>query len=158
MLYLALNKAKVEIAIDEKANKIAMEVEDKIESSGGDFKATAEAMGEAVIYEETGGMVDSRNVDGGRASEAMKLEPGESSGKFVSMNGDGYYFVQLVKKSETEVNFVSIKIPFSEFKTRFDALSEEGKISEYITISDGSEEDASGESTPGEAMEVEEGE
>ena len=66
----------------------------------------------------------------------MKLEPGESSGKFVSMNGDGYYFVKLVKKTDTEVDFVSIRIPFTEFNKRFDALSDEGKINEYITISD----------------------
>ena len=136
MLYLTLIKAKVEIAIDENANKIADRVESILASNGNDYKAVVDQLGDAIIYEETGGLVDNKNIDGGRASEASKLEPGESSGKFVSMNGDGYYFVKLIKKTEAEVNFVSIKVPFTEFNKRFDALKEEGKINEYISIND----------------------
>ena len=72
----------------------------------------------------------------GRASEAMKLEPGQSSGKFVSMNGDGYYFVKLINKTDTEANFVSIKIPFTEFDKRMDNLRNDGKVTEHINIPD----------------------
>lgn len=133
MLYLTLAKAKVEIQIDENANRIADKVETLLASSS-DYKAIAGQLGDSIIYEETGGLVDNKNIDGGRASEASKLEPGQSSGKFISMNGDGYYFVKLVKKTETEVNFVSIKVPFTEFNRRFDVLKEEGKIKEYIKI------------------------
>ncbi|MDO4747342.1 MAG: SurA N-terminal domain-containing protein, partial [Candidatus Saccharibacteria bacterium] len=115
MLYLTLMKAKVSIAIDENANKIAAKVENLLASNGNNFSAVAESMGDQIIYEETGGLVDSKNIDGGRATEAMRLEPNQSSGKFVSMNGDSYYFVKLVKKTDSEVNFVSIKIPFTEF-------------------------------------------
>lgn len=140
MLYLTLVKAKVEIKIDENANKIAEKVESILASNGNDYKAVVEQLGDAIVYEETGGLVDNKNIDGGRASEAAKLEPGESSGKFVSMNGDGYYFVKLIKKTETEVNFVSIKVPFTEFNKRFDALKQEGKINEYITIGTPNEE------------------
>lgn len=134
MLYLTLTKAKVEIAIDENANKIAERVESILSANDNDYKAVVEQLGDAVAYEETGGLVDNKNIDGGRASEAAKLEPGQSSGKFVSMNGDGYYFVKLIKKTEAEVNFVSIKVPFTEFNRRFDALRNEGKINEYIRI------------------------
>ena len=134
MLYLTLMKSKVEIAIDETANKLASKVEKILAESNNDYAKVAEALGNKVIYEETGGLVDSKNIDGGRANEAMKLEPGKSSGKFISMNGDGYYFVKLVKKTDTKVNFVSIKVPFTEFDKRFDALREEGKIKEFITI------------------------
>ena len=84
----------------------------------------AEALGESVVYEETGGYVSSQNIDGGRATEAIKLEPGQESGKFVSTNGDGYYFVKLIAKTDTEVNFVSIKVPFTEFETQFEKLKE----------------------------------
>ena len=136
MLYLTLIKAKVEMEIDENANKIAKQVESILAENGNDFEAAAEDLGEAVIYEETGGLVDSKNIDGGRATEAMKLEPGQNSGRFVSMNGDGYYFVKLIKKTETEANFVSIKVPFTEFGKRFSALGAEDKIVEYITIGD----------------------
>ena len=136
MLYLTLLKSKVEVAIDDNANKIAKQVEKILAESDNDYQKVADELGDKVNYQETGGLVDSKNIDGGRASEAMKLESGQSSGKFVSMNGDGYYFVKLIKKTDTEVDFVSIKIPFTEFNKRFDALSDEGKINEYITISD----------------------
>lgn len=134
MLYLTLIKAKVEIAIDENASKLVAKVEKILAESNNDYAKVAETLGSKIMYEETGGLVDSKNIDGGRASEAMRLEPGQSSGKFISMNGDGYYFVKLVKKTDTKVNFVSIKVPFTEFDKRLNTLREEGKISEYITI------------------------
>ena len=105
MLYLTLIKAKVEMAIDEEANKTSDEVERILADNGNDYKNVTEQLGDKIIYEETGGMVDDKNIDGGRAVEAMKLEPDQSSGKFVSANGDGYYFVKLIKKSESEVDF-----------------------------------------------------
>lgn len=134
MLYLTLLKSKVEIAIDDNAAKIVKQVEKILAESDNDYQKVAEELGEKVNYQETGGLVDSKNIDGGRASEAMKLEPGKSSGKFVSMNGDGYYFVKLIKKTDSEVDFVSIKVPFTEFDNRFDKLKDENKITEYITI------------------------
>ena len=134
MLYLTLVKSKVEIAIDERANKIATKVEKILAENDNDYNKVAEELGEQIMYEETGGLVDSKNIDGGRATEAMKLDPGQSTGKFVSMNGDGYYFVKLIKKTDTEVNFVSIKIPFTEFDKRFDNLKNEDKIKEYIEL------------------------
>ena len=134
MLYLTLIKAKVETEIDENANSIANRVESMLSENGGNYQAVADALGSAIKYEETGGMVSNQNIDGGRASEASRLEPGGQSGRFISMNGDGYYFVKLIKKTETEVNFVSIKVPFTEFNNRVNALREDGKVSEYITF------------------------
>ena len=134
MLYLTLMKAKVEMAIDENANSISNQVEKLLSENGDNYQAVADTLGSAIIYEETGGLVDSKNLDGGRASEAIKLQPGESSGRFVSMNGDGYYFVKLINKTDTEVNFVSIKVPFTEFDKRMTNLRDSDKITEYITI------------------------
>ena len=134
MLELTIIKSKVEMQIDDNANKIATQVEKLLSENGGDYAAIAEALGDKVEYQETGGMVGSQNIDGGRASEAIKLEPGQQSGRFVSINGDGYYFVILIKKTETEVDFVSIKVPFTEFQKHFDALREENKITELIEL------------------------
>ncbi|MBR3230909.1 SurA N-terminal domain-containing protein [Candidatus Saccharibacteria bacterium] len=134
MLYLNIIKAKVSMAIDETANQIANQVESILRANDNNFSAVAEQLGSAIIYEETGGLVDSKNIDGGRASSAIRLEPGQSSGKFVSMNGDGYYFVKLINKTDTAVNFVSIKVPFTEFNQRFKTLLDEGKITEFIEI------------------------
>lgn len=134
MLYLTLLKSKVEISIDENANEIAARVEETLSGNYGDYAAVAEKLGSAIIYEETGGMVPNQNIDGGRAAEAFKLEPNQQSGRFVSASGDGFYFVKLIAKNDTEVNFVSIKVPFTEFMNRMDALRNEDKIQEYITI------------------------
>ena len=135
MLYLTLIKAKVEMEIDKTANQIATKVETLLAKNDNDYKAVAEQLGDDIIYEETGGLVDSKNIDGGRATEAIKLEPGQSSNRFASMNGDGYYFVKLIDKTDSEVNFVSIKVPFTEFAKQFMALKEDDKISEYIELS-----------------------
>lgn len=134
MLYLSLVRARVEEKLDEKANATATKVEQLLLGNGGNYQAVAEALGESIIYEETGGFVSSQNIDGGRAAEAMKLEPGGQSGKFISTNGDGYYFVKLIDKNATEVNFVSIKVPFTEFSADYDSLKESDKITEFIVL------------------------
>ena len=136
MLELSLLKAKVEEKIDKKASELANKVEKMLSENGGNYTAVAEALGDQITYEETGGFVSAQNIDGGRASEAIKLEPGQQSGKIVSINGDGYYFVKLIAKTDTEVNFVSIKVPFTEFAEQFDRLREDGKISEFIELSE----------------------
>ena len=136
LLELTLTKAKVEAEIDNTASQTANKVETLLAANGGDYAATASALGASVKYEETGGMVSNQNIDGGRASTAAKLEPGEQSGRFVSMNGDGYYFVKLIKKTDTEVNFISIKVPFTEFSNRISTLRESNQITEFVNITD----------------------
>ncbi|MBQ9181000.1 SurA N-terminal domain-containing protein [Candidatus Saccharibacteria bacterium] len=136
MLYLTLMRAKVEAAIDTQANRLSNQVETALIENGGDYAAVATSLGADVQYEETGGLVSNQNIDGGRASAAFKLEPGQESGRFVSMNGDGYYFVKLIKKTDTEVNFVSIKVPFTEFDAKMAELRESGRIREYVNITD----------------------
>ena len=134
MIYLSLIKAKVAMAIDVKANQLVEQVESILAANDYNYMAVVEQVGNNVIYEETGDLVSSTNIDGGRAAEAMKLEPGQSSKRFVSMNGDGYYYVKLIKKTDTEAQFVSIKIPFTELDAQFAKLQEEGKINELIEI------------------------
>ena len=134
MIYLTLLKAKVDEKIDENANEVSREVEKLLAEKDGSFKGVIGEIGNKVIYEETNGMVSNKNVDGGRADAASRLNIGEQSGRFVSMNGDGYYYVKLVDKNAAEVNFVSIKIEFTEFTKRLDAVREAGKIKEFIEV------------------------
>lgn len=133
LIKLHLIKAKVEASIDNNANEIANKVEALLSENGNNFQAVASALGDQIEYEETGGLISSKNLDGGRANEAMKLEAGAQSGRFTSVNGDGYYFVKLIEKTEAEVNFVSIKVPFTEFAKRFEVFVPDG-IQEYISI------------------------
>ena len=134
MLELTLMKAKVEQEIDETAQAVAAEVETMLNENGGDMAAVAESLGEQVEYEATGQLVDNMNVDGGRSNQAMTLEPGQVSERFLSNNGDGYYFVKLVEKTETQVNYESIKVKFTTFAERVEQLYEEGKVKDLIGV------------------------
>ena len=134
MLELTLMKAKVEQEIDEEAQAVAAKVETMLAENGGDLAAVAEGLEGQVEYEATGQLVDNMNVDGGRSNKAMTLEPGQVSERFLSSNGDGYYFVKLVEKNETEVNYESIKVKFTTFAERVAALYEEGKVKELIRV------------------------
>ncbi|MBQ3430620.1 SurA N-terminal domain-containing protein [Candidatus Saccharibacteria bacterium] len=140
MLYLTLMKSKVVQEIDMNANKVVAEVEKTLKENGGDFQATAEKMGDKVRYEDTGGLVDSKNVDGGRAAKADSMNVGEVSGKFLSGNGDGYYFVKTTKKEDGKVAYASLYVKFTEFDKRLAQVREEGKVKEYIDLPEHNEQ------------------
>jgi hypothetical protein len=74
------------------------------------------------------------NIDGGRSTMALTLEKGKTSNRFVSTSGDGYYFVTLIDKTESTVNYNSLFIPFTELKTRLEKMRKEGKVEELITL------------------------
>ena len=101
--------------------------------------AASEALNGECTYEETGQLVDKMNVDGGRANVAMELEVGQVSPKFLSTNGDGYYFVKLAEKTDTQVSYASLKIDFTTFAMKVAELYENGEVEEYITIGGGEE-------------------
>lgn len=134
MLYLTLMKAKVSQAVDAHASDLATQVEQLLAENGGDLRAVAEALGVEVEFQETGQLVDNMNVDGGRSNKAMTLEVGQVSEKFLSSNGDGYYYVKLIEKTDSQVNYMSLKINFSEFDAQVIELYEKGKVETYITI------------------------
>ncbi len=134
MLYLTLMKSKVAQAVDTHAQDLVGQVDNLITEKDGDLWAVADALGAEVEYEATGQLVDNKNVDGGRSNKAMTLEVGQVSDKFLSSNGDGYYYVKLAEKTDDQVNYSSIKITFSEFDLRVANLYDEGKVKEYITF------------------------
>lgn len=134
MLKMSLLKYKVMMEIDDNAKTIDSKVQKLLKEKEGDMRAVAEELGEAVQYEETGGLVDNKNIDGGRSTAAQTLEPGEVSERFISTSGDGYYYVKLISKTDAQVNYVSIKIPFTKFDEEMKNLRDNGGITEYITI------------------------
>lgn len=134
MLYLSLVKAKVSQEVDEPARKLAGQVEELLAGNGGDLAAVRDALSGSVEYEETGGLVDNMNVDGGRATKAMTLEAGQMSGRFLSSNGDGYYYVKLNDKTNSEVNYASVKITFSRFDEMVAELYADGEVKTYIEV------------------------
>ena len=134
MLYLNLMKVKVAQAVDKTATETATEVERLLSEKNGDFLEVAAELGERVQYEETGALIDNMNVDGGRSTKAMTLEAGQISEKFLSNNGDGYYYVKLNEKTDSQVNYASIKITFTEFDLMILKLYEDDMVKEYIEL------------------------
>ena len=134
MLYLLLMKAKVSQAVDEQALALAEQVEQILAESDNDLRKASDELGQEVQYEETGRLVDNMNVDGGRSTMAMKMEAGQMSGRFLSSNGDGYYYVKLIDKTDSEVNYNSLKISFTEFDEQVAELYATGKVEVYIEV------------------------
>ena len=133
IIYLSLISEKVSEEIDQVAKSTMINVKEYL-SEGKSLKEISEILGEKVVYEETSGLVDRMNVDGGRATVAMTLEKGQTSERFVSTSGDGIFFVTLLDKTESTVNYVSLHIPFTELNTRLEAVRKENKVEERIII------------------------
>ena len=124
---------------EDKAAKEAVEVRNRADSMTYQAEKQLNELGDKVLYEETGGLVDQMNVDGGRAAVAVTLEPGQISQRFVTTSGDGYCFVKLIEKTDSAVDYTSIKVPFTALEQRLSTLRQEGKVKEYITLAENPE-------------------
>ena len=144
MVYLSLVSQKVSEKIDELARLVGEEVDNNL-AAGKSLSEIAKILGDKVEFEETGGLVDKMNIDGGRANVALRLEKGKTSERFISNSGDGYYYVTLVDRTESTVDYKSLFIPFSELKTRIEKIRKDGKIEELIEVAEPKEENKDGE-------------
>lgn len=134
LLYLSLVKGEVSKKIDTNATNKAEQALARAKTAGGNLESVANELN--LGYEDTGGLIDVMNVDGGRSDVAYSMNPGELSGILTSSNGDGYYILYLRDKAESRVNYVSIKIPFTEFDNRLKNVREENRVQEYIKVGD----------------------
>ena len=132
LLYLSLVKEEVSKKIDSSAAAQAERAYAKAQTANGNLAEVASEL--ELEYEDTGGLIDVMNVDGGRSDIAYAMEPGQLSEILTSKSGDGYYIIYLREKSESKVNYVSIRIPFTEFARRLENVREENRVEEYITI------------------------
>jgi parvulin-like peptidyl-prolyl isomerase len=80
------------------------------------------------------GLVPRTNRDGGLSVAAAKLEKGQISPVIKTTTGDGYYFVKLLDKNDTQVSYVYLRIPLTAFNEKLVAIKKDGKIHEYISI------------------------
>ena len=134
LLLLSLTRRAVAVAIDELADELAEEMAGMLDENNGNFEKIMESLGERVFYEETGELVSRMNLDGGRAEVASGLEVGKWSGRFLSRNGDGYYFVKLLSEGGGQVQYASLCVPFGEFDRKMALLRDGGGVEEFITI------------------------
>jgi len=140
MLKMTLLKAEVAKKVDERALATINQAKELLEKNDNDMQKVADELGEAVVYEESGGLVSMMNVDGGRATKAYSLDEGAVSEVFVSSNGNGYYIVKTISKGDAEVEYQSIEVSFTELDERLAKLREENKVEEYIEIPETGEE------------------
>ena len=134
LLYLSLTKEEVSKKIDITATNKAEQALAKAKTAGGDLAKVASELG--LEYEDTGGLIDVMNVDGGRSDVAYSMQPNTLSDILVSSNGDSYYIIYLREKANSKVNYASIKIPFTEFERRLKNVREENRVVEYISVGD----------------------
>lgn len=134
-------RARVAFAVDTNASKQAQQAGDIISKQPDiDFAKVAEQMatsaGGKVIAGQSG-LVNNVSTFGGlQVSEVAKLEKGKASGVIKSGTDDGYYFVRLLDKNDTQVNFAYLHIPLTKFNNDLAELKKNGKITEYIKIED----------------------
>jgi parvulin-like peptidyl-prolyl isomerase len=103
-----------------------------------DFEALAKVLGgegSAKVTAGISGLVPRTNQDGGLTTTALTLEKGGISSPVRTSTGDGYYFVKLLEKTDSQVSYAYVRIPLTEFNNRLEQLRKDNKIKEYIAIS-----------------------
>ena len=141
MIKLSLAKRNYSVEIDTKANQLVEAITKDLKTSK-DLKAIAKKYenNEIMELESLTELVDASNLDSGRASTAFGLkEVGDVSEKFLSKNGDGYYFVKLTAREGNRVQYDSVWIRFTEFDKRINQIRSDNKVEEFITVDSGAE-------------------
>lgn len=135
-----LIRQDVSYAIDSKAKQQQEKATQLIQQNKAiEFEALAKELGgegNAKVTASLSGLVPHTNQDGGLTKAALDLPQGGISSPIRTSAGDGYYFVKLLEKTETQVSYAYVRIPLTEFNNRLEALKKDNKIQEYIKISD----------------------
>lgn len=132
-----LIRHKVAYAIDKAAQEKQAQAAQLLQAPDADLDKVAVQLGgegDAKVTAGVSGLVPRTNQDGGLSIAAMKLEKGHTSPAVKTTTGDGYYFVKLLEKNDTQVSYAFIRIPLTTFNTQLAALKKEGKVHEYISI------------------------
>jgi hypothetical protein len=135
-----LIRQDVAYAIDAKAKQQQEKASEMLKADPGiDFEALAKALGgegAAKVTTAQSGLVPLLNQDGGLTAAAVNLAKGGVSSPIRTATGDGYYFVKQLEKTATQVSYVYLRIPLTEFNQRLETLRKEGKIKEYIKVAE----------------------
>ena len=132
-----LLRQKVAYEVDQQAETIATEVGVSISSGNSDLAAlatTINAKNKDAVVSWPAAWVPKDNQDGGLAAAASKLEIGQVSKVIKTTSRDGYYFVKLVDKNETQVRYEYIQVSLTVLDDMFAKLSTDNKVVEYISI------------------------
>lgn len=132
-----LLRQDVSYAIDTEAKNKAAKAATLLQAKDADLSQVAAALGgegNGKVTAGVSGLVPRTNRDGGLSTAAVKLEKGQVSPAIKTTTGDGYYFVKVLDKTDTQINYAYIRIPLTAFSDKLAALKKSGKIHEYISI------------------------
>lgn len=132
-----LIRQDVSYAIDTVAKQKEEKAAQLLQSKKADLDKIAAQLGgdgDGKVTAGVSGMVPRTNRDGGLSVAAAKLEKGQISPVIKTTTGDGYYFVKLLDKNDTQVSYAFIRIPLTAFDEKLAALRKAGKVHEYISI------------------------
>lgn len=132
-----LIRQDVSYAIDTVAREKATHAAQLLSAVDADLdKIAAQLGGEGSSKATVGvsGLVPRTNRDGGLSIAAAKLNKDQISSVIKTTTGDGYYFVKLLDKNDSQVSYAYLRIPLVAFNDKLAALKKEGKIHEYISI------------------------
>lgn len=132
---MSLLRAKVAFAVDEKAQAKADRAAGLI-AAGKDLGAVAQEMGEGLAVQSPGLIDSTSSFNGLSVSSVAQLEQGKVSGALKSATDNGYYFVRVTQKTDTQVNFEFIHIPLTQFNEDFENLKKSNQIHEFIKVAE----------------------
>ncbi len=134
-----LLQQKVAYHLDKRAFDKQQRAAALVSQPNADFVAIAKELGgegKTAVTAGTPGLINISSSYRGLNSEAIRLEPGKVSGAVKSSTGDGYYFIRLFSKSAEQVHYEYIHIPLTEFDEKLDKIKKDGKVQEYIKITE----------------------
>lgn len=130
-------RQKVAYAVDQNAEALSTKVSATVASGNTDLNAIATSLNTEKAKSATfwpAAWVRLDNQDGGLATAAAKLEKNQVSKAIQPSSGDGYYYVKLIDKNDTQVRYEYLQIPLSTFNTQLEQAKNDKNISVFITI------------------------
>lgn len=132
LVYLSLIKQKVQLATDTVAVNTAFEVEKLILSGETDLKKIANQLD--LEFYDTDGLLAIMSLDSGVSNVAYNLSPDQISDRTLLKDNTGITFIKLIEKTDTEVSYQTITVPFLAFDVVLRDLRDNGAIKTYIEI------------------------
>ena len=137
MLKKRLLRSRVAFAVDDKANKLQQAAATAIKQTDGDFvKAVTIIDPKSLMHAQSGdsGLISSAGSTylGLKLKDIISLQKSTVSSSLKS--DDGYYFVKVIEKTDSQIRFTYLHIPLTELDSRIEKLNTDGKVHEYISV------------------------
>jgi hypothetical protein len=131
-----LLRQKVGFAIDSPASNVTDAVEQAIAANTTDLQKVASdvsANSEVKAQYTPATWVPLNNRDGGLALAAAELGPGQISTAIQTTSGNGYYYVKLIEKNDTQLQYEYILVPLTQFTAQLKQIQQD-RLNTFITV------------------------